>query len=295
MAAVADWFRELAGAGHWRIFTAVVDIAAVAFVVYKLLMLAKGTRAWQIMWGLAIFFAVVFLSDFLHLRALNWLLRVFLPLGPVVLVILFYPELRHALEQIGRFRLFSRGLATLGREDITALVDQLTKVITDMSRSKTGALIVIERDVGLDDIIAGGRRMDALVSPELIRTIFYPGSPLHDGAIIIRGNRIVAASCILPLSDSPRLGAMIHTRHKAALGISELSDAVVLVVSEETGTISLSVDGNLHRGLDAESLRGRLMDLLQPPATMDSVLQLRRTMSSAFSRMRSVRSSAEDR
>lgn len=286
MGAVADWFERLGGIDYSTLLTAVVDVFVVAFVVYKLIMLVRGTRAWQIMWGLGVFFLLVFASDLLHLRALNWLLRVFLPLGPVALVILFYPELRHALEEMGRLKFLGRGFVMLGSEDLTALVDQLTKVVSDMSKSKVGALIVVEREVGLDNIIANGRRMDALVSAELLHTIFHPGSPLHDGAVIIRGKRIVAASCTLPLSDSPRLGTMIHTRHKAAMGVSEESDAVVLVVSEETGMISLSVEGILFRGLEPEKVRTKLLDLLRIGESHGGMLHIRRTVSSAFSRMR---------
>jgi len=283
---VAEWFRQFNDTGHVSLLLMVIDIALVAFVIYKLIMLVKGTRAWQIIWGLAVFFIFVLVSDRLHLRALNWLLQVFLPLGPVALVILFFPELRHALEEVGRLKFFRSGFAMLGREDITNLVEQLTRVVDDMSKSKTGALIVIEREVGLDDLIANGRWMDALVSVDLLRTIFHPGSPLHDGAVIIRGNRIVAASCTLPLSDSPRLGTMIHTRHKAALGVSENSDAVVLVVSEETGMVSLSVGGSLLRGLQMDQLRAKLTELLQVRETREGVQSIRRTMSSALSRMR---------
>ena len=281
-----DWFERFGNMSSVSLPIAVVDVLVVAFVIYKLIMLVKGTRAWQIALGLGVFFLFVFISDQLHLRALNWLLHIFLPLGPVALVILFYPELRHALEEIGRLKFLGRGLIALGREDITNMVNQLTKVVADMSESKIGALIAIEREAGLDNIIESGSRMDALVSAELLRTIFHPGSPLHDGAAIIRGNRIVAASCTLPLSDSPRLGTMIHTRHKAALGVSEQSDAVVLIVSEETGMISLSVEGTLLRGLQPEMVRSKLLDLLQVEETREGVLQIRRTMSSAFSRMR---------
>jgi len=281
-----DWFERFGNMSSVSLPIAVVDVLVVAFVIYKLIMLVKGTRAWQIALGLGVFFLFVFISGQLHLRALNWLLHIFLPLGPVALVILFYPELRHALEEIGRLKFLGRGLIALGREDITNMVNQLTKVVADMSESKIGALIAIEREAGLDNIIESGSRMDALVSAELLRTIFHPGSPLHDGAAIIRGNRIVAASCTLPLSDSPRLGTMIHTRHKAALGVSEQSDAVVLIVSEETGMISLSVEGTLLRGLQPEIVRSKLLDLLQVEETREGVLQIRRTMSSAFSRMR---------
>ena len=281
-----DWFERFGNMSSVSLPIAVVDVLVVAFVIYKLIMLVKGTRAWQIALGLGVFFLFVFISGQLHLRALNWLLHIFLPLGPVALVILFYPELRHALEEIGRLKFLGRGLIALGQEDITNMVNQLTKVVADMSESKIGALIAIEREAGLDNIIESGSRMDALVSAELLRTIFHPGSPLHDGAAIIRGNRIVAASCTLPLSDSPRLGTMIHTRHKAALGVSEQSDAVVLIVSEETGMISLSVEGTLLRGLQPEMVRSKLLDLLQVEGTREGVLQIRRTMSSAFSRMR---------
>ena len=286
MDAVIDWLRQLGGINYISVLTGVLDVVVVAFVIYKFMMLVKGTRAWQIMWGLGVFFLFVFMSDLLRLQALNWLLQVFLRLGPVALVILFYPELRHALEESGRLKFLRRGFASLGMEDITNLVGQLTKVLADMSESSIGALIVIEREIGLDDIIANGRRMDALVSAELLRTIFHPGSPLHDGAVVIRGNRIVAASCTLPLSESPRLGTMIHTRHKAALGVSEHSDAAVLVVSEETGMISLSVEGSLLRGLEPEQVRVKLLDLLQAGEPRDSGFHIRRTMSSALSRVR---------
>ena len=286
MGAVISWFGRFGGMHYGSLLAAVIDIVVVAFVIYKLVMLVKGTRAWQILWGLGVFFLLVFVSGLLHLRALNWLLSTFLRLTPLALVILFYPELRHALEEIGRLKFLGRGFVMLRREDIANLVAQLTKVVAEMSRSNIGALIVIEREVGLDTIIANGRRMDALVSAELLRTIFHPGSPLHDGAVIIRGNRIIAASCTLPLSDSPRLGTMIHTRHKAALGVSEQSDAVVLVVSEETGMISLSVEGSLLRGLDPEQVRSKLLVLLQVGDGREGMLHIRRTVSSAFSRVR---------
>lgn len=283
---IVGWLGRFDNMGYGSLLIQVVDIVIVTFILYKFIILVKGTRAWQILWGLGVFFLLAFASERLHLEALNWLLRIFLPLGPVALVILFYPELRNALEEVGRLKFLSKGLGTLRSEDITNLVDELTKSVENMSQASVGSLIVIEREVGLRNIIANGRRMDALVSAELLRTIFHPGSPLHDGAVVIRGNRIVAASCTLPLSDSPRLGTMIHTRHKAALGVSEQSDAVVLVVSEETGTISLSNDSCLERGLSAEQVRTRLFDLLQTPDTREGMRQFRETVSSAFSKVR---------
>ena len=286
MGFVAEWFGRLGNLDYGSFFVSALDIAVVAFIVYKFIMLVKGTRAWQIIWGLGVILLLVFVSGLLHLRALYWLLNIFLIMGPVALVILFYPELRRILEEIGRLNFLGQGFILLRREDITYLVDQLTLVVTDLSAASIGALVVIEREVGLDNIISNGRHMDALVSAELLRTIFHPGSPLHDGAVIIRGNRIVAASCTLPLSDSPRLGTIIHTRHKAALGVSEQSDAVILVVSEETGMISLSVDGNLYRGLSPKEVNSRLLSMLQVTDSRGSALQIRRTVSNAFSKMR---------
>lgn len=286
VAEIVGWLGRLGNTGYGSVLTNLLDVFLVAFVIYRLILLIKGTRAWQIILGLGVFFLLVFASDKLNLHALNWILRQFLPLGPVALVILFFPELRRALEEIGRLNFFGRGFVMLRKEDITDLVGQLTKVVADMSKSKVGALIVIEREVGLDNLISTGHRMDALVSAELLRTIFHPGSPLHDGAVIIRGNRIVAASCTLPLTDNPRLGTMIHTRHKAAIGVSEQSDAVVLVVSEETGLISLSVDGVIFRGLNSDQVYIRLVELLQLGETREGMLHIHRTVSDAVSKMR---------
>lgn len=288
-----SWLGRLGSVDYGYVLSAAVDIAVVAFIIYKLMMFLKGTRAWQIMWGLGIFTLIYGASILLHLRALKWLLDLLVPLVPVALVILFYPELRQILEEIGRWKSLGRGFATLATEDLTRMTDELTKSVAAMSAMNVGALVVIEREVGLDNIIPNGHRMDSLVSSDLLRTIFHPGSPLHDGAVIIRGNRIVAASCTLPLSDSPRLGTVIHTRHKAALGVSEQSDAVVLVVSEETGIVSLSTSGELYRGLAPEQVRARLVDLLGAESrASEGMSQIRRTMSSALSRMR-VGSSAE--
>ncbi len=257
------WGNVFSG-GWLSVLTTLLDIAVISFILYKLIMLVKGTRAWQILWGLALFFLLIFVSDKLQLYTLNWLLRTVLPLGPVAIVILFYPELRHALEEMGRLGFWGRGFSFLGKEEMATMIDEVVKLATRLSRGKVGALIVIEREIGLDNIVATGTRLDALVSQDLLHTVFFPGSPLHDGAAVIRSNRVLAVGCTLPLSDSPHISTMIHTRHKAAVGVTEQSDAVVVVVSEETGTISLAVEGRLERGLDADSLRERLQRLLIP-------------------------------
>lgn len=263
-----NFFWANVWSGGWvSVLTTLLDIAVIAFVLYKLIMLVKGTRAWQILWGLGIFFVLIFISEKLQLHTLNWVLRNILPLGPVAIVILFYPELRHALEEMGRIGFWGRGFSFLGKEDLAVVIDEVVKCATRLSRGKIGALIVIERETGLDNIVQTGTKLDAVVSSELLSTIFYPGSPLHDGAAVLRSNRIIAVSCTLPLSDSPNVSAMIHTRHKAAMGVTEQSDAVVVVVSEETGTISLALEGRLDRGLDGDALRERLQELLSPPGS----------------------------
>lgn len=240
--------------GWTTILSTLLDIILVAAVVYQLIMLAKRTRAWQVTMGLVIFILLVFTTERLNLYALNFLLRQLLPLGPLAIVILFYPELRHALENLGRGAGWFTAFAGTSRADSSSIIHSIVEAACRMSERKIGALIVIQREGALDDIAATGTRLEADVSAELIGSIFHPGGPLHDGAIIVRGAKIVAAGCTLPLSESAYVGTMVHTRHKAALGVAEESDAAVVVVSEETGTISLALDGKLHRGLGEETL-----------------------------------------
>jgi diadenylate cyclase len=243
--------------------TASPDVLVVSFLVYHVIMLAKGTRAWQVLWGLLAFAVIYAISNWLNLLSLHWVLEQMFYLGPVALVILFLPEVRHALEEVGRLGFWGRGFVSIGSEDMTDLVVHLVRAASVLSSRRTGALIVIERETGLSDIIDTGTPLNAGVTVELLGTIFYSGSPLHDGAVVVRGNRIAAAGCTLPLSDSPHIETTIHTRHKAALGISEISDAAIIVVSEETGIVSLAFEGNLVRGLRDEALQQRLMEILQ--------------------------------
>ncbi len=258
---ISAWLQDLVRAGWTSILATIIDVTLVALAVYWLIMLSKRTRAWQIMWGLLVFFFLIFITDRLQLHTINYLLRSFLPLGPVAIVILFYPELRQALENMGKVAGWGRGLAVMASEEVSGLVQVVVSAAVKMSEKQIGALIVIERESALDDIASTGTRLNAVISEELIGSIFNPGSPLHDGAVIIRGNRIIAAGCTLPLSESAHVGTMIHTRHKAALGVAEESDAAVVVVSEETGTISLALEGKLHRGLDEETLTQWLRNL----------------------------------
>lgn len=250
----------LSGKGIWL---GLADILVVAYLVYRLLLLARGTRALQILGGLGTLVIALFLSSKFHLDTLNWMLNQIVPLGPVAIVILFYPELRHALEEFGP-RFWSRGLSLLNREDLTEMIASVCSAMATLSAKRVGALVVFERQTGLDEILETGTPMDATVTQELLDTIFYKGTALHDGAAVIRQGKIVAAGCILPLTDRPKLDAAVHTRHKAALGMSENSDAVVVIVSEETGTISIAVGGKLQRGLAEDKLRERLNSLLKP-------------------------------
>jgi diadenylate cyclase len=255
------------------LLTSILDVLVVALILYYLIMLARGTRAWQIMWGLGVFGLLYVLSDLFNLTTLNWLLRQTVPLAPVALVILFYPELRYALEELGRVQFWRNRLAFLPRQDLNRVVNEIVQVASDLSARHVGALMVIERETGLDDLVSTGTRIDGEVSAALLETLFHRGALLHDGAVIIRGDRIVAAGCLLPLTDSPGLSASIHTRHRAAIGVSERSDALVVVVSEETGAVSLSYEGKLVRGLKAETLRGRLLSALQPFDGRDGALK----------------------
>jgi diadenylate cyclase len=244
-------------------YLVVVDVLAVAWLLYRLLLLAKGTRAWQIIGGLFIFVTAVVVSDKLQLYSLHWLLKQAFPFGPVALVILFLPELRHVLEEFGRRGFWVSSLGFAGTEEMSSMVDAVVTSVSEMSVKRVGVLMVFERETGLENIVSTGTLIDAYATAELLSTIFYKGTPLHDGAVVIRQDKVVAAGCTLPLTISPRIDAAVHTRHKAALGMSEESDAVVVIVSEETGTVSLAVEGKLIRGLREETLRQRLLELLQ--------------------------------
>jgi diadenylate cyclase len=246
-----------------------VDVLVVAYLIYYLIMLAKGTRAWQIISGLLAFVLVLWLAGWAQLTALNWLLQQMFLLGPVAIVVLFYPELRHALEEIGRLGFWGRSFTGLQKEDVSVMVGELVRAANSLSDKKIGALIVLERETGLTDIIETGTTINGVVTAELLGTIFYPGSPLHDGAVVVRRGRIVSAGCTLPLSESRDIGAMVHTRHKAALGMSEQSDALILVVSEETGIISVAFNGKMVRGIRDDALRDRLLNAYigQKPST----------------------------
>lgn len=242
----------------------VIDILIVAFFLYKLMMLIRGTRATAVIKGLAVLLVANVVSGIAGLRTVNWILEQGTTVLLIALPVVFYPELRRALEHLGRGQIFSR-LSGLAGEEVRRVADVVARTARLLSEGSTGALIVLEREVGLEEFVESGVRLEAELSTELLLNVFTPNTPLHDGAVILRGDRVVAAGCFLPLTDNPYLSSKLGTRHRAALGISEQSDAIVVVVSEETGTISLAKGGRLERGLDENTLRERLHQELQAP------------------------------
>lgn len=251
-----------------------IDILIVAYLVYKLLMLTRETRASQVLKGLAMLFVASWISNFFDLSAFNWILTSVVNNTALVLLILFQPELRRALEQIGRGAKLDRVQGSLNENE--RIVTELTQALLSLARRRVGALIVFEQKTGLKDFIDTGMSVDAEVSGALLINIFEPNTPLHDGAVIIRGTRIVAAACVLTLSDASNISRDLGTRHRAGLGVSESTDAVVLIVSEETGIISMAQGGKLTRHLDADDLTRVLNDLYhdQRPTFRDALRAL---------------------
>ncbi len=242
----------------WSIFNRpsladVVDIIIVAFLLYKLLMLTKETRASAVLKGLVVLFLATWISDLFGLTAMSWILTNVLSNGALVLVILFQPELRKALEQIGRGTI--RDSLRKGKpDDSRQIINEIANCMINLSRRRVGALIVIEQKIGLKDVVETGTTLDSEISSALLENIFEPNTPLHDGAVLIRGNRVMAAGCILSLSEGKGISHELGTRHRAALGISETTDAISLIVSEETGIISFAREGRLTRHLDRTAL-----------------------------------------
>ena len=241
--------------------TDILDIVIVAFLLYKLLEFIKETRAQQLFRGILLIFGAFLISELLDLNLLNWLLTSLITVGIIAIVILFQPEIRRALEQIGRRSFFRSPLVDLSKEDAYATVHVLVDAVDDFSSSRTGALMAIEQETMLNDIIETGVVIDGEISVRFLGNLFYEGSPLHDGAVIIRGNKVYAASCVLPLTSRANIGKNLGTRHRAGVGLSEVSDAFIIIVSEETGAISVAQNGELRRFLDLKTLEKMLLDI----------------------------------
>ena len=244
----------------------IIDILIIAFISYHIILLIKDTPAVQLIKGLVILFIVSFIADQLGLRTINWLLKGAMAMMVVALPIIFQPEIRRGLLKMGK-RGFFINTSFLHKEvdkKVEQLINGLVMVMPMLSSKHKGALVVLEREVGLKDILETGIILNSEFSPELLYSIFMPDSPLHDGAVIIRGNKIVGANCILPLSERMDISKSLGTRHRAALGLSEQTDALIIIVSEETGNISIALDGKITRPMEPQGLKKMLTHLYQP-------------------------------
>ena len=242
----------------------ILDIALMAFILYKIFTLVQSTKAASLVKGLMIFLAALVVSSALHLNGINYIMRSMANLGLLALFILFQPEIRRVLEQVGsrRFTALFIHEETVGA--VEQAISQTVLACTEMSQTRTGALIVFEREMQLDDMVRSGTVLDAAVSGELLKNIFFVKAPMHDGAVIVRHGRVLGAGCMLPLSKNVNLSRDLGMRHRAGIGMSENSDAVVVIVSEETGSISVAIGGMLKRHLKPETLENLLRNELLP-------------------------------
>ena len=251
-----------------NVVTTIIDLAIVIFLIYKAFKMLKETRAWQLLKGILILIVITVVSGFLKLNILNYILTSLMSYGVIMLIIVFQPELRRGLEQLGTTNRFSRMLGM--DEDLNAKkkenIYKIAIAAVELAKQKKGALIVIERDIKIQDIISTGIIMNSEISPQLLVNIFEPNTPLHDGAVIISDNKIAAASCMLPLADDKDIARELGTRHRAAIGISKESDAVIVVVSEETGKMSIAKDGTLIADVREDVLKKILIkNLINEP------------------------------
>lgn len=242
----------------------VIDILIVAAVLYKLFTLIRETRAEQLTKGIVVLLVLTKVTEWLRLYTINWILSNAMTVGTLALLIVFQPELRRGLEHIGRSRIFTKSFVDIRGESHEKVAEEIVEAAASLSRQKIGALIVIERQTGLNEVVDTGTKLDALVSSDVLINIFIPNTPLHDGAVIIKDDRIKAAACFLPLTENMNISKELGTRHRAALGISERSDSLSIIVSEETGTISLAENGTISRYLDTKTLRQILLDMYKP-------------------------------
>lgn len=250
----------------------VIDILIVAFVVYKLLGLIKQTRAEQLLKGVMLLVVATFVSDLLNLHTINWILKGTVALGAVAILIVFQPELRRALEYMGRTKFMKGSSNRLDKEKGKQITSQVIKAVDIFSAERVGALIVFERDTNLTDIAETGTIIDAEISEQLLGNIFYEGAPLHDGAVIVKDGRVRAAGCVLPLTRNNNISKSLGTRHRAGIGITEHSDSLVLIVSEESGIISIAEDGQLTRYLDLKTVEKTLLNMFLNPENMTTTM-----------------------
>ncbi|CAH0292819.1 Cyclic di-AMP synthase CdaA [Peribacillus sp. Bi96] len=248
---------SLSNLNVWDYVINFIDILLVWFVIYKLLTIIRGTKAIQLLKGIFVIVIVKSLSNLFGFNTLGWLMAQVMNWGVLAILVIFQPELRRALEQLGRGKLFARGTVPEENQQ-ERLVEEILKASTYMAKRRIGALITIEKGTELGDYVETGIPLKSYISSELLINIFIPNTPLHDGAVILQNNQVAAAACYLPLSESPFISKELGTRHRAAIGMSEVTDSLTIVVSEETGGISVTKNGELYRDLNQESFRAML-------------------------------------
>ena len=241
-----------------------IDVLLVSFILYQLLRLVRGTQAIQLIVGLAVLVMVGVAASALNLILLSWLFRNAAPFIVIAIIVLFQPELRRILDQVGRIGHLGRPLGAFGDPLRGRSMQEVIRAVERLAARRTGALVAFEREVGLEDYAATGVRINGELSSEFLQSIFFPNSPLHDGAVIIRGSQVLAAGCLLPLPEEGTVRERLGTRHRAAIGLSLASDALIVVVSEETGSVALVENGSITRNLDADALRRRLTGSIEP-------------------------------
>lgn len=261
-----DFFSFVGNTVFSRTVMTILDILVVAFLIYKIISLFKDTQAMSLIKGLAVLFGINIIANYMRLDALNWILQQATTVALVAIPVVFQPELRKALERIGRGKFLPESFDESQAEETERSVDEIVKAASFMSKERIGALMVIERETGVKDLAQVGIEIGAHISSELIINIFIPNTPLHDGAVIIKDNKIVSAACVLPLSNRKSVGRKIGTRHRAALGITEQTDAIAVVVSEETGMISIAMNGDFLTVHDESGVLRVLKDELVPKA-----------------------------
>lgn len=253
-----DYIKALIGS--FGLFDA-LDVAIVAFVIYHILSFIRETRAYQLAKGIAVVLVAKVLAEALQLYTINWVLDYLIDMGALALVIIFQPELRRALEYLGRNNFLPKKQGKMDTVGVQALITTLVETADQFSKDRVGALMILERQTSLTDIAETGTYLNADVSKELLGNVFYEGAPLHDGAVIVREGRLLSAGCVLPLTQNKNLSKDLGTRHRAGIGITEVSDAIALIVSEESGIISIAVDGRLSRFLDLKNVEKTLTKL----------------------------------
>ena len=248
--------------------TDIIDIFVVAFVIYHGIKLIRETRASQLIKGIFVLVAIMYISGVLKLNTINFILENTLQIGLIAVLIIFQPELRRTLEKVGNASV--RKIIKINDDTEETYTDEICSAVSKLATTKTGALILIERSTKLGDITASGTEVNANISHELLVNLFVPNTPLHDGAVVIGDNRIKAAACLLPLTQNPNFSKELGTRHRAAIGVSEVADCIAIVVSEETGTISMALNGNIKRDYTPTSLRTDINDILESDKPTDA-------------------------